>query len=74
MAQLEVRRYNGTTFYKLEGDDYQLALKWKAIDCGCAAYASARAILWPEMLKMIERLAPTPASISPSEEKIKVIA
>jgi hypothetical protein len=72
MAQLEVRRYNGSTFYKLEGDDYQLALKWKAIDCGCAAYASARTALRPAILEMVGRL--TPTQPNPTEERIRFIA
>jgi hypothetical protein len=71
MPQLEVRRYNGTTYYNLTNDDYQLAKKWKTIDCGCVAYASARAALRPQLLAMIDRL--TPTQPNPAEEKIRFI-
>ena len=74
LAVLEVRRAQGTTFYPLEGDNWELAKKWKAIDCGCAAYAQARAALWPSMLEMIAQLQPINSPVSPNTEVIKVIA
>lgn len=74
-AYLEVRRWNGTKFYAIYGEeDLKVLRYWKSIDCGCRAYASARATTWPTILSMLERLEPEVAPVPPYSELFKVIA
>lgn len=74
-AFLEVRKATGTIFYQLNSqEDVGLMERWKAIDCGCRAYAQARAAMWPSILEMVGRLETAVGPVPANSTIFKVIA